>query len=148
MTILSVLEPQMIISRNAHQSVNILLIHHASRDIALTSHARGVVGRYRRRFSTLKVQARKTLYLLRIHTWHISTKYMSRLSKTRIWWTTVTIIQLRPDFAFKNDAPYLAIRDELWGIFLEILKEIWPRYIEGALCLSIALENRHQGFYI
>ena len=43
------------------------------------------------------------------------------------------MIQLRPVFAFTNGTPYLAPTGELWGVFCEIFKEIWPRYIESAL---------------
>ena len=47
--------------------------------------------------------------------------------------TTVTMIQLGPDFAFTNDTTYLALMGKLWGVFHEMFKEIWPRYIESAL---------------
>ena len=55
---------------------------------------------------------------------------MWRSSTHRI---TVTMIQLRPQFAFTDDTPYLTLTGELWGFFREIVKKIWPRYIESAL---------------
>ena len=36
-----------------------------------------------------------------------------------------------------NDTQYLALTDELRGVFREIFKEIWPRYIENALYIDI-----------
>ena len=42
------------------------------------------------------------------------------------------MIERRPDFAFTNGTPYLL------GVYSEILKEIWPRYIETALYAQVS----------
>ena len=47
--------------------------------------------------------------------------------------TTATMVKLRPGFAFTNDNPYLALTGELWGVFREIFKGKWLRYIGSAL---------------
>ena len=33
------------------------------------------------------------------------------------------MIQIRSEFAFMNDTPYLNLTGELWGVFREIFKE-------------------------
>ena len=42
-------------------------------------------------------------------------------------------------FALTNDTPYLALTGALWGVFLELYEDKWPRYIESALYLCIIL---------
>ena len=43
------------------------------------------------------------------------------------------MVKVRPNFAFMNDTPYLALTGEIWGVIHDIFKEKLPRYIEGAL---------------
>ena len=64
----------------------------------------------------------------------LQTLDISGSSITR-YYSQNNMMQLGPDFAFRNDTPYLALTDELWGVFQvrELFKEIWPRYIESAL---------------
>ena len=38
-----------------------------------------------------------------------------------------------PEVIFTKDTPYLALMDELWGVFCEYLGENWPRYNDTAL---------------
>ena len=53
------------------------------------------------------------------------------------------MIQLQSDFVFTNDTPYLTLTGELWRVFREIFKEIWPRYIESALYNDRAVYSLH-----
>ena len=45
----------------------------------------------------------------------------------------VTEAEPESDFNHTKDAPYLALTGELWGVFCEDLREIWPRYGSTAL---------------
>ena len=50
------------------------------------------------------------------------------------------MVKLRSCFALANDAPYLALTGELWGVFREFFKEKWLRYIESALYMNLGDE--------
>ena len=57
------------------------------------------------------------------------------------------MVKLWPGFVFVNDTPYLALTGELWGVFHEIFKEKWPRYIESALYKDIILPAHTKPHY-
>ena len=40
----------------------------------------------------------------------------------------MTGAELKPDFQFTTDIPYLDLTGELWGVYCENLRENWPRY--------------------
>ena len=61
-----------------------------------------------------------------------SSRFMSVIYNTTHR-TIVTMVKLRPDFAFTNDTLHFALAGELWDVFHEIFKEKWLRSIENAL---------------
>ena len=46
---------------------------------------------------------------------------------------TVTEVKYKSEFESTNDTPYLALRDELWGVVCEDFEENWLYYDSTAL---------------
>ena len=43
------------------------------------------------------------------------------------------MIKFQSDLHSLNDTPYLALMGAQWGVFYELYKEKWPKYIESTL---------------
>ena len=50
-----------------------------------------------------------------------------------IYGTAMTGAELKSDFKFTTDSPYLALTGELWGVYCEDFGENWPSYNGTAL---------------
>ena len=69
---------------------------------------------------------------------HYTTEYRLSIYRGHIWLdsahsSTITIVKPQSDLALTIETPYLNLTGELWGVFRELFKEKWPRYIESAL---------------
>ena len=53
----------------------------------------------------------------------------------------MTATKHKPDFKLTTDAPYLALTDEIWGVYYENFEENWLRYNGTAmyLCQNVAI---------
>ena len=47
--------------------------------------------------------------------------------------TAITVTESESDFRITTDTPYLALTDELWGVYCEDIGENWPCYNGTAL---------------
>ena len=54
--------------------------------------------------------------------------------------TAMTAAECKSDFKLTKDTPYLALKDELWGVDCEDSVENWPLYYDAALYTTVMIE--------